>query len=161
MKTEAEENIRRLEEEICNLGETVENCNENINRKEEEKKTKESLLEKALAKSESLTKRIRRNQARLDSNVRTVDTLKPEIRENLKRQREELEEEEIEFGVKKQVKLTGEYVEYAEPEIKKEVKKEVKEEVKEDDLGNMEQPGTRSEAADRPKCLSYWRRKSL
>ena len=64
-----------------------------------------------------------------------------------------LDELELEFGVKKQGKLTGEYIEYAEPEIKKEIKKEV--------LEHMEQSGSHSEAADRPKCLSYWRRKSL
>ena len=125
-KMKAEEEIRRLQN-------VIENCDVNITAMEKEKKTKAYLMESILAISkadqDNLTEEIESLRTSLESHIETVDNLMREeissIKKNIKRKREEIENEknnldQLEFQLEenKREKLTGEYIEYVEPETK-------------------------------------------
>lgn len=130
-KLKAGEKMRRLQEEMQNLQEVIDNCDENISSIEKNKKTKENLIKRTLDNSKAAQDDLTEEIENLDSRIKTVDNLIKEeisnIRENIKRKREEIETEmdnldelESQLEENKRGKLTGEYIEYDEPEIKEE-----------------------------------------
>ena len=122
----------KVEEEIRKLQEIVENCNDNIRRMEQERKTKEGLIEATHVKHKAAEDHLTEELKNLDNHLKALMRQEiAKIKENIKRKRGEIENDlenldalEVQLKEPKRGKLTGEYIEYMEPDIKMEIKLE-------------------------------------
>ena len=78
-KRNAEQEIQRLQEIIDNHGKVIRDCDQDISWIDQEKKAKESVIERNLANFKAaediLTEEIENLRASLDSRIKTVDSL--------------------------------------------------------------------------------------